>query len=241
MSIEPFIVYEPPQGGQAIRPSGLKAAWERITTFLRACTDVDPDRPESADLAVYEPTSEESVEWHDRAMRSAESRFGPGKRLVWLQSLREDFSVKSQEYRTVWRLSSEQVEAARSFVAECGPWPRTTYGPVNVTLAYTFRWIDPATRGVLPGQEAEDRAHPTQAKSSLLLGLERRPWAILDGRFPFASPNNAFMAYMGIVAPLSPVTLLPSRFRHWLPTKRPSDLGFNVRKLDRQVLGTLGR
>ncbi len=236
MKLEPFIVYEPPQGGQAIRSTGPVPAWERVSAFLRACTDADPDRPDSVTLTVYDPSAGDATGWHDRALRAAESRFGRGERRAWLHGVRQDFSVNSREYCVEWRLASEQSGEARSYLTESGPRLRTKYGPVALTLSYTFRWVHPTTRAVLPGQDAEARAHPTQATSDLMLGLAKRPWAILDGRFPFAAPDNAFVAYVGFVAPHSPVPLLPNRFRHWIPTKQPSDLGYKRRKVDGQLL-----
>jgi hypothetical protein len=241
MRPEPFIVYEPPHGGQAIRPAGPVPAWDRVSAFLRSCTNADPNRPGSVTLTVFEPSPGDPAEWYDRAVHAAEARFGRGERQAWLQGVREDFSVNSRAYCVEWRLASQQGGEARSYLTEGGPWPRTKYGPVKLTLSYTFRWIDPRTRGVLPGQGAEARAHPTQAPSDLILGLAKRSWAILDGRFPFAAPDDAFIAYVGLVAPLAPVPLLPNRFRHWIPTKQYSNLGYKRRKVDGRLLGNVLR
>ena len=80
MRPEPFIVYEPPLGGQEIRPGGPVPAWDRVHAFLRACTNTDPDRPESVTLTVYEPSPGDPTEWYDRSVRAAEARFGRGER-----------------------------------------------------------------------------------------------------------------------------------------------------------------
>ena len=97
------------------------------------------------------------------------------------------------------------------------------------------------TRAVFPGQVAESRAHPIQATSDLMLWLGKRSSAILEGRFPFPDPNGAFVAYVKSVAPLVPVSLLPHRFRHWIPTKGPSDFGYKRRKVDQRLLGKVLR
>jgi hypothetical protein len=69
-----------------------------------------------------------------------------------------------------------------------------------------------------------------------MLGLGKRSWAILDGRFPFSAADDSFVAYLGSVASRTPVPLLPDRFRHWIPTKQPSELGYKRRKVDERLL-----
>lgn len=233
---EPFIVYDPPYGGQAIRCPGAVEAWERTGVFLRTCTDANPDFPESVDLTIFEPSTGDPTEWYDKALKAAEAYFGRGERRSWLHGVREDFSTKSREYCVEWRLVSEQGKEARSYLTECGPWPRTKHGPVSLTMSYTFRWINMDTRAVLSGQVAESRAHPIQATSDMMLWLGKRSSAIFHGRFPFPAPNGAFVAYIRSVAPFVPVQLLAHRFRHWIPTKGPSEIGYKRRKVDKRLL-----
>lgn len=239
---EPMVVYEAPPGGQPIRPADPAPAWERVAVFLRSCTDADPDRPQQdVKLKLYEPAAGDPVGWYEPARRAAEARFGPGKRQSWMHEVRTDFSVKSRAYCVEWRLAPERVGDARTFLTEFAPWPRATHEPVSLSLYFCFRWIDPVTRAVLPGQTPEARAHPTQAESTLHLWVGRRSSASLDARFPFPSADEAFTAYLGHVASVSPVTLLPSRFRLWVPTKKPSELGYMRRKVFVQVPDPSGR
>ena len=228
MSAEPFIAYDPPDGGQPLRGSA-DDAWRRVSRFLRHCTTARPDRPHSLKLTIYEPTGAEPREWHAPTMEAAVARFGPAERRAWATGVDE-------LYCTEWDLDPSAVVTARTFLAEGEPWPRTAVGPAEVLVGYAFRWVDLETGEPLPGQDPARRAHPGQAESSLLLGLGRRCWVMLLARFPFATADSAFIAYLEQVAPYVPARLSPVRFRHWVPTRRPSRTGYMVSRIDAGLL-----
>jgi hypothetical protein len=225
-----FIVYEPPDWGQSLRASPA-TAWERVQRFLQSCTDADPDRPFLPTLTIFEPASPAQAQWYDQAVLIAEDRFGRGQRRVWAQEVRADFSVRSRKYCVEWRLAPEQASDARSYLIAAEPWPRSEVGPAQLSLSYTFRLLDPETRAVLPGQAAEFRAHSVQATSDLTVVLQRLSWATMNARFPFPEADDEFLAYVARIAPMTPVPLLSNKFRHWVPTKRPSYLGYVRRKV----------
>ena len=235
-----FIAYEPPDWGQSLR-AGPTAAWVRIEEFLKSCTDADPDRPDSSTLTIFEPDPLSKAPWYDQAVSRTKALFGRGVRRVWAQGVRADFSVDSCKYCVEWELAPEQVSRARSHLAESELWPPSEIGPAVLLLSYTFRLVDLNTREVLPGQLAELRAHSTQATSHLTVGLQRQSWATLGARFPFPEANNEFLAYVARVAPMSPVPLLSNKFRLWIPTKRPSHLGYIRRKVSNDLLAKVVR
>ena len=224
MSAEPHIVYDPPYGGQAIRARTPREAFIRVASFLRAFTDADPDVPHSLDLWIHEPATTEAAEWHPATVRDAEARFGPGRRRQWALGA-------SELYRIEWRLDGARLAPALDFLDGAAPGVRTIHAPVMVTASYAFRWVDPETHAVLPGQEPDRRARPTQATSTMHVFLERRSSAILGARFPFPSPDAAASAYIRRVIAAAPVPLTSARFRHWVPTVKPSDLGYAVRRI----------
>lgn len=240
MACIPFIAYEPPDWGQSLR-GALVAAWERIQRFLESCTDADPDRPDLPLLTIFEPTSSEQAQWYCQAVSRAEALFGRGERRSWLQAIGEDSSIKPSEYCVEWRLAPEQACDARSFLVTGEPWPRSDLGPARLSLSYSFRLIDPETRAVLPGQDAEFRAHSVQATSTLTVGLQRLSWATLTARFPFQVVEGEFLAYVAKIASLTPVPLLSNKFRHWTPTKKPSYLGYTRRKVSQGTLAEVLR
>lgn len=228
MSVEAFIAYDPPDGGQPLRGSP-DDAWRRTARFLEHCTTARPDRPQSVKLTIYEPSGVDPDEWYRPTLAAAKDRFGPAERRAWATGADE-------LYCTEWDLDAARVGATRTFLAEGEPWPRTAVGPAEVLIGYAFHWIDLASGNLLPGQEAARRAHPHQAESTLLLGLGRRSWMMLLGRFPFQAANADFITYLEQVAEYVPVRLSAMRFRHWIPTLRGSRTGYTVRRIDAGML-----
>lgn len=228
MSVEPFIAYDPPDGGQPLRGSP-DDAWRRTARFLEHCTTARPGRPQSVKLTIYEPAGVDPAEWYRPTLDAAQSLFGRAERRAWATGADE-------LYCTEWDLDVAQVAAARTFLAEGEPWPRTAVGPAEVLVGYAFRWIDLESGEPLAGQDASRRAHANQAESSLLLGLGRRSWVMLLGRFPFQHANADFIAYLEQVAAYVPVRLSAVRFRHWVPTVRASQTGYTVKRIDAGLL-----
>lgn len=228
MSVEPFIAYDPPDGGQPLRGSPLDA-WQRTARFLQHCTTARPERPQSLKLTVYEPAGMDPAEWYVPTMQAARERFGIAERRAWATGVEE-------LYCTEWDLEPAQSDAARTFLAEGEPWPKTAVGPAEVLIGYTFRWIDLHSGEPLPGQEPARRAHAGQAESSLLLGLGRRSWFMLLARFPFATAGADFIGYLEQIGAHVPARLSPLRFRHWVPTHRASRTGYSVRRIDAGLL-----
>ena len=225
MAAQPHIVYDPPYGGQAIRAKSHRDAFARAAELLRSVTDADPDVPEALELEIFEPSPDESRGWLEPSVRTAEARLGPGHRRRWATGTLDLHLVG-------WRLERAAIAPLLELLEEVDPRERTTYGPVSLWAWYSFRWIDPDTRLVLPGQDEGDRAHPTQATSTLQLTLERRPSAILHGRFPFAAPDAHAAAYVRRVMAVAPFSLSSARFRLWVPTRKKSDLGYAIRRID---------
>jgi hypothetical protein len=228
MSVEPFIAYDPPDGGQRLRGSHA-AACRRVARFLRRCTTARPDRPQELKLTIYEPTGDDAREWLVPTLAAVDRQFGPGERRAWATGVDE-------LYLREWELDPASLLSARQFLTDGEPWPRTAVGPVEVMIGYSFRWLDLRTGDPLPGQEPAQRAMAGQAESCLLLGLGRQSWLLLLARFPFAAPNADFIAYVEQVAPFLPVRLSPGRFRHWVPTSRPSRTGYAVSRIDAGLL-----
>jgi hypothetical protein len=220
---EPFIVYDPPYGGQSLRARRTADAWERVASFLRACTDASPSAPASLELHLHEPAAAEPDAWFRAARERAEAAFGAGTRHRWL-------SGASEAHRVEWRLPPDRLADALALLASLEPFPKATYGPVQLVASFRFRWVDPATRAVLPGQDAGRRAHPTQAASDLLVHLGPASSAILNARFPFATAGAEFVAYLRAVTPLLPVALNPARLRLWVPTPSATT-GYRPRRI----------
>jgi hypothetical protein len=225
MSAEPFIAYDPPYGGQAIRAPNAAEAWARVSAFLETCTDALPSRPSSLQLALYESGGASNAAWLRHATVQTGLAFGPGVRRAWTSGAREDYLIE-------WRLAMEALPRALALLTAWEPLPAADFGPADLTIGFRFRWIRPETRTVLAGQDADLRAHPTQADSDLSVTLGRRSSAIRNARFPFEQPGPEFVAYLQGVLPRLPISLNPSRLRHWVPTKQGGGLGYRRCRLD---------
>lgn len=219
MPAEPFIVYDPPYGGQAIRGRRTADAWAKVSAFLESCTDALPSRPTSLRLALYESDGPAAAEWLLPAGEQATTHFGPGVRRAWTTGARQD-------YRVEWDLAPDSLHQALALLAGWEPMPKTDFGPAALTIGYRFRWVELATRVVLPGQRVDQRAHPLQAESDLLVTLGNRSSAILNARLPFTEPSPQFVAYLKGLLPRLPIKLNPARLRHWVPTKKGGGLGY---------------
>lgn len=234
MSPEPFLAYDPPYGGQVLRARRVAAAWQRIAEFLARCTDADPHQPEHVALTLSKPATGTPNEWYEPTLRAAEAAFGPGTWRDWIPGVPGDFRVD-------WRLRPQDAEPARALLTAGEPWPEMDFGTVGLSVTYTFRWVDPETGVVLPGQTEDRRADPVPATSTILVTFGPRAAVFLTGRFPFPVADAAFIAYIECIAPFTPVPLLASRFRHWVPTRRPTQLGYVVRRVSSALLDAIAR
>lgn len=215
-----------------MRTRDIGRAWAAVSSFLRSCTDADPDAPDGLDLVLFEESVDEPFYRSSRFLASMEGRFGEVKRRQWLSGVREEYCYQ-------WRLADKQLGEAVTFLREHQPWPKYYIGPVQLKLSYDFRWVDPDSGVVLEGQAAELRTHSIQALSNLLVFLEPQSAAILTARFPFEQPNPGFVSYLARVSPLLPIRLLPKHLRAWIPSKRLRPTGYTVRKLDPALIAEL--
>jgi hypothetical protein len=224
MPAEPFIVYDPPYGGQAVRGKRVADAWVKVAAFLESCTDRQPLRPLSLDLDLLESGGPAAAKWRLAALEQASARFGSGTRRAWATGARE-------EYKVEWRLEPAQLGQALALLTSWEPMPKAEIGPADLRIYFRFRWIDLETRTVLPGQREDQRAHPSQAESDLMVSLGARSSAILNARLPFQGPNPNFVAYVRALVPLVPFRLNTARLRHWIPTRKGDGLGYRRLRL----------
>mgnify|MGYP006138399789 CR=1 FL=1 len=229
MSVEAFIAYDPPDGGQPLRGSP-DDAWRRTARFLEHCTTARPERPHSVKLTIYEPSGTDPAEWYRPTLAAAKDRFGPAERRAWATGVDE-------LYCTEWDLDAARVAAARTFLAEGEPWPRTAVGPAEVLVGYAFRWIDLENGEPLPGQDPSRRAHPNQAESTLLLGLGRQRQQAGSGQggndhiYADASFTVDLLLFGSNTARVIRAAACPVLIVH------ETELAIRVRDLDRQPAG----
>ena len=63
-----------------MRTRDIGRAWAAVSSFLRSCTDADPDAPDGLDLVLFEESVDEPFYRSSRFLASMEGRFGEVKR-----------------------------------------------------------------------------------------------------------------------------------------------------------------
>jgi hypothetical protein len=205
-----FIQYSSPDGGQSLRSHPIQKAWDGIVRFLEFCTDATA--PESRKLVLFEGIADEASYYVAPILEELTQRWGPTKRCQWCYGARECYNYE-------WSLSSEQDQEARELL-QGRSWPESELGPVQLVLSYRFRWIDPCTRIPLPFQDKAYLVPAWKPESSLLVFLQPHSRVILEGHFPFESPDERFRSYVEVVKPVAPFRLIPRHFRLLIPNKR---------------------
>lgn len=129
-----------------------------------------------------------------------------------------------REWRALlWHIPHERLEDGferlAGFQARGGLLERRT----ALKLAWTFRFRDPKTRELLPGQDTLPRLETFPGghgdSSSVVLNLGHRSSISLWFLFPFAEPDAVFLAYVSGLQPTLPVPLATKGWRRWTLTR----------------------
>lgn len=237
------IRYGSPNGGEWLKTRDVRKALDKVTRFLTRLTtfeqwadaelDCQLDTTEALSLAydAHVPQHDiiERARTHDRAAFAARGialderasemldRFGPARIWRWSSGSR-------------WRSHAFQLEWKRESCATPTDWldyvvehqaEKSAYRPrVELRLFSGFlTWIAPATRAPLPLQ---DPAHyppfagtPSGCRVSCHAILPGNT-LLLDGRLPFESVDDAFLAYDRAITDALGHALSPKNFRAYL-------------------------
>jgi hypothetical protein len=229
MPRQSLITYEglPMSGGGAhrLRGKGL-SAWTQVAQFLKECTDFD--QPEQIVLELLEHSSVTASFLH-----AVRQRFEHGFTL--LRSRRIGNCVGHQ-----WLVPPEQMESTLEFAKGLGPLPRAPLPGLSALSIYatmTFRFVDPATREVLPFQDPSDylnqdarfAGHPLCLGSSLASArLSERSTLAVFFSLPFLDPNPDFLRYLEFLASRAPFKFSGQHWKIWNLNKKNS--GYVPRK-----------
>ena len=118
-------------------------------------------------------------------------------------------------------MPSHAIDRAIEVVAAGPASASKTVPPISLSLAWTFRLLDPQSGNLLP---------PIAPPSRLHLFLATAPSANFDLNFPFERPDAAFLEYLQVLRSHLPVQLAKSRFRQLAPTA--SGTTYARRKID---------
>jgi hypothetical protein len=125
------------------------------------------------------------------------------------------------DFKTEWKVPPEDFEWAVAFIAHAPRWPREYVGPASFAVSFSgLRLRHPSAGTVLEGQDAPRETSGPTLRSRVFLSLDQAPSASFDLAFPFAEPDEHFLAYIGALRPQLPIRMAWTRFRHQVPNAK---------------------
>lgn len=213
---KPFILYDLPKSRttQALKQKKIETAWENIKLFLTSCTDADPLHPQGNSLTAFAPYhTDKNPELAERTIIQLKELFGPGNTIPIAAGYPD---------QTTWNIKQDHFSKALNYLIAGQPWPRSTFGPIELLLGYDFIFIDPNSRKVLPDQENQ---------SSTMFWLGRSNKCAMDLWFPFQTPNVDFWTYLKNIQPFLPFIIEEKYLKAGRPNKnRTSHIFSKVQK-----------
>jgi hypothetical protein len=182
IATKPFIQYTIPKSRTTqafIHKNDIKQVWEDVSSFLLNCTTTKADSPVKIELSAYEPYKDD---------------LHPEKAMKFIDELKKIFGEGETEpiaegypNETNWQLEKKDLQKAIDYLLIGRPWPRFTFGPVELLIIYDFWLVDPSTKKQLPGQELS---------SNLMVWLGRKCCSNTDLYFPFEKATEEFTSYV---------------------------------------------
>ena len=204
----PIILYTLPSSRttQAFKYGNkIEKIWENVKHFLAHCTTALVSNPDKIELAVYSAVKEDKhPELAERILLEAKSLFGAAKSYSMGEGLPTE---------TGWKLSGDDLQKAIAYLQNGQPWPKFTFGPVELFIVYDFKLIDPKTRVELPNQENS---------SHIMIWLGKRCSCSSDMWFPFPEAGSEFWNYLRGIDAYLPFKLEEKYLRRGKPNKKRS-------------------
>src|SRR5258706_3760136 len=123
----PFISYSIPKSRTTqafLQKNDVGQVWERVSSFLSNCTTTTAGRPVSIELSAYEAYKDDRhPEIAKKFISDLKKIFGKGK----TEPIAENYPNE-----TSWQLGKKDLSAALDYLFSGQPWPRFTFGPVEL-------------------------------------------------------------------------------------------------------------
>jgi hypothetical protein len=226
------VLYHPSSGtgfGHTTRVRGTRRRWNAVRSFLDACTIAEP--PTEGVLTAYKASSFDAADADQPAeacIAHAIAEFGVPPRAFAGHTLWPSGEVQKGG-RYEWDIATENVEQVVDHLVAGEPWPSQAFGPIELRVQIKFRWKDPQTGKVLPGQEAGTVEAPCSLMSKLTVVLGPRLFIQPALWFPFPEGSASLAAHVRWAQEHLPFRLHPNHFR--VGTLRADGTGSRMRKL----------
>lgn len=195
----PYILYSlsKDRTAQKFNARNLEDIFSAMEVFLRTCTTTDIHDPGTVRLKVYGAyDAKDPVAVLDRLIASAVDRFGEGEArpIAYHAGTGQPHGA----FKYTWELGKDRLPEAVQFLYGSAPLPRSSFGPIELYVAYAFRLVDPGSRVELPHQHQ---------RSELLAWFSRTHSCAPTMYFPFQEAGPAFWSWLDDLKPHLPFTL----------------------------------
>lgn len=219
--IERCIMYTLPKSitQQKLKGKGIKSCFENVSLFLNACTTISADDDPKISLTSYSAFSDDDdPKISNNILLDITNLFGEGK----TQPLSYSYPSgnPSTQTKTDWDLSGEDLNKALNYLTQGQPWPKYTFGPVELIISYFFKLINPRTKEILYNQKSD---------SHLMIWISRTNSCSPTLYFPFAEDNKEFRSYLDEIEPYLPFKLERKHLR--IVTENKTKKTISYRKL----------
>lgn len=196
----PFIFYSLPKSRttqQLIGGRNIEKTWDNICSFLTNCTTTQPDLPTRISLTAYTAfQGDPNPEIADKIIQETKQLFDRGR--TEPVSYAYPSGVPDRQTKTEWKIEVNDLQKAIDYLIEGQPWPKFTFGPVELIVSFYFKLVDPTTKTEIPNQEEQ---------SSLLIWLSRNCVCSPDIYIPFGQADENFKKIIEKLEPFLPFKL----------------------------------
>jgi hypothetical protein len=209
---KPFIFYSLPKSRTTQQLSGgrkIEKAWDNVCNFLTNCTTTKPDQPTRISLTAYTAfQGDPNPEIADKIIQETKQLFDSGQ--TEPVSYAYPSGIPDKQIKTEWDVEISDLKKAIDYLVKGQPWPKFTFGPIELFVIFYFKLIDPTTKTELPNQ---------YNKSSLMIWLSRNCVCSPDLYFPFEQADENFKETIQKLEPFLPFKLEEKYLRLGRPNK----------------------
>jgi len=213
-----FIFYSLPKSRTTQRLTGgkIEKVWGSLTSFLANCTTVSVCDPTSIDLIAYSAwKDDEHPEIADEIIAQSKKVFGEPK--TEPVSYHYPSGIPDTQTKSEWKFVKSDLLNVLDFLIKGQPWPKFTFGPIELIVSYTFKLIDPTTKIELPNQTND---------SGIMVWLSRSCCCSPDLYFPFERADQNFKNYLNKIETYLPFKLEEKHLRLGRPNKSKTQYTF---------------
>lgn len=221
---KPFIFYSLPKSRTTQRLNGgkIEKVWSGLTNFLTKCTTTSLQESTNIELIAYSAgKDDENPEHADKIIADAKLVFGEPK--IEPIAYHHPSGVPQTETKNEWSIDKSDLIKAVEYLIKGQPWPKFTFGSLELIVSFNFKLIDPITKSELLNQ---------QNNSRILVWLSRSCCCSPVLCFPFETIDQNFKDYINKIEAFLPFKLEKKYLRLARPNKNKTQYTFTKFKVE---------